>query len=329
MNNVSIVLYIIRMRNLENKKYLNLNKDKGFSLISLLNEYCEDRKLISCDEKLKRAINIEKINIHEVSFHGRLETGSYGYSSNIKDVSSSELIHKKTNGEVEMINLFFQGYVPKDAYKGLLSLERFRGHGCKTVLEDDLNKFLEEKGYKCKLTFHPILPEKVAKQYLIRGQICKMRLVKHSIPEDVADIYKDEYKNGQFGTFEYVFNARKNSKLPIFKNNINKFLNNSIKLSNIIEINGMEYDNIKVEVEIGGKKRTISLGNLSKLSGNIDISNEVEFDIEGHPKYSSILNISTNILDEYIPVIDYQNFEIDGHEIKKEGRINAELVTNG
>jgi hypothetical protein len=326
MNNVSLVLYVARIRSVEDKKYLNLDNIGGKSLIRVFDEYCTERKNISCNDGLKKAINIKTINTTANSFSGQLEMGNYGYSSHIKEISTSEITHKKTKEEAEMIPLFFHGVVPNDAYKALIALEKFRSFGCKTILEDDLNQFFREKDYKVKITLHPILPEKVAKQYLSRGNICRMRLVKHSIPKDIADVYKEEYATGKFGTFEYVINPKKNKYLP-FKKDINKFLNNSIGLKNIIEVEGIDYDNIKVELEIGNKKRTISLNSISKLTGDIDISDEVEFEIDGHPKYNSILSISKDIVKEYVDVIDYKNCKIqEGIEEHGEVKVDAESI---
>ncbi|MBN1042775.1 hypothetical protein DVW07_11975 [Clostridium botulinum] len=326
MNNVSLVLYVIRCRSIEDKKYINLDNISGKTLVEVFNDYCSERKNISRNDGLKKAINIKTININKNSFSGQLETGKYGYSSKIKEVTTSIITHEKTDKEAEMIPLFFNGVVPDNAYKALVALEKFRTFGCKTILENDLNKFLEEKDYKVKIDLHPILPEKVAKQYLSKGNICRMRLVKHSVPKDIADIYKDQYKNGEFGTFEYVINPKKNKYLP-FKSDINKFLNNSIGLKNIIEVQGIDYDNIKVEVEIGNKKRTISLNNISKLTGDIDVSNDIEFEIDGHPKYSSILDISKDIIKEYINVIDYKNYKFEGNlEACGEVQVDAEPI---
>ena len=326
MNNVALVLYVIRIRSLEDSKYINLDNINGKSLIDMVNEYCENRKNISCNTELKKAINIKDFKIVDDTFHGQLETGSYGYSSKIKSITTSEITHSKTIGEADMVPLFFYASIPKDSYKGLIALERFRVFGCKTVLENDLNQFLKDSNYKAKITLHPILPETVAKQYLTKGNICKMRLVKHSVPTDIADVYKDEYRNGEFGTFEYVMNPKKNKYLP-FKKDINKFLNNAIGLKNIIEVHGIDYDNIKVELQIGNKKRTISLNSIDKLSGDIDISDEVEFENDGHPKYKSILSIAQEIVEEYIQIIDYKNYRLkETLNVGRESEINEEPI---
>ncbi|MCB2362257.1 hypothetical protein [Clostridium estertheticum] len=327
MNNIALVLYVIRLRGIEDRKYVNLDNVNGKPFIDVFNEYCLSRENISCNEELEKAINIKSVTIDDDIFHGQLETGNYGYSSEIKSISTSKTTHTKTIGEADMMPLFFYACIPKNAYKGLIAFEKFRTFGCKTVFEDDLNQFFEDNKYKIKVTLHPILPENVAKQYLASGNICRMRLVKHTIPKDIADVYNEQYRNGEFGTFEYVINPKKNKFLP-FKKDISKFLNNSIGLKNIIEIHGMEYDNIKVELLIGRKKRTISLNNLNNLTGDIDISDDVEFEIDGHPKYESILKIAQDIVEEYVEIIDYKKCKLkDNLGVNRKEEVNETPIT--
>ncbi|HBI7032838.1 TPA: hypothetical protein K8N22_000787 [Clostridium perfringens] len=312
MNNVSLVLYVIRVREVENVRggrYYNLDNIEGRTFMEIFKDYCDTRRFISCNKGIQKAASIKRIDIENENFSGLIECGNYGYSSEIKSIETSRTTHLKTNSEVEMIPFFFSGKIPKDSYKGLIALEKFKTFGCKTVLEDDFNKFLHESDLKFRITLHPILPEKVAKQYLQAGNICKIRLVKHSVPKSIEYAYSDKYKLGEFGTFEYVINPRRNKTLS-FKSEINKYLNNQKSIRQVIEVQGLEYDNVKVELEIGSKKRTISLNHIDKLTGDIDISNEIEFDTSGHPRYSSILNIANDIIREYIEVIDYKNYEI-------------------
>ncbi|ELC8348208.1 hypothetical protein AB8J26_001926 [Clostridium perfringens] len=325
MNNISLVLYVIRIREFENEKwgqYYNLDNIEGKTFTEIFEDYCNSRNLISCNKGIQKAVSIKMIEIQNEMFSGLIECGNYGYCSEIKSIKTSETTHLKTNDEVEMIPFFFGGKIPKDSYKGLIALEKFKTFGCKTVLENDLNKFFSESDFKFRITLHPILPEKVAKQYLRRGNICKVRLVKHSVPKSIEDAYSDKYKLGEFGEFEYVIKPKRNKTLS-FKSEIDKYLNNQKSIRQVIEVQGLEYDNVKVEIEIGDKKRTISLNHIDKLTGDIDISEEVEFDTSGHPKYISILNIANDIIREYIEVIDYKNYEM-----KSANRDNCEDTVN-
>lgn len=124
---------------------MNLDNIDGKSLVEIFGEYCMERKSVSCNDGFKKAINIKTLNISQDSFSGQLETGSYGYSSKIKRVTTSEVTNQKTEEEAEMIPLFFHGIVLSDSYKALIALEKFRTFGCKTILEDGINQFLKEK----------------------------------------------------------------------------------------------------------------------------------------------------------------------------------------
>ncbi|MGU8996740.1 hypothetical protein ACV3ZD_03610 [Clostridium perfringens] len=331
MNSVSLVLYIIRVYDFKTKKYMKV-EGENFSLLKTLEGYFNDRKSIACDSDSNKAINTKKIKIDIESgdIYGLLETGNYGFSSSIKKIKTGELTHSKMSDEADMIPLFFNAVIKKDAYKAIISLEKFKTYGCKTILETDINQYLLQKGLTLKIKLHPMLPLDVAKKYLEEGNVCRMRLIKNTLPKDIGDIYKDEVKLGNFGTFEYVLNPKKNKFLP-FKNDIKKYLNNAIGMKNIIEVEGIDYDNIKAEIDINGKKKTINLNNIEKLTGDIDISEDIVFSNDGHPEYKSILKVSKEILDEYIALIDFENYEINESEVgskikSSEGELNGTVA---
>lgn len=332
MNSVALALYIVRVRDKTQKKYLNLNNIEGKTFSNIFLEYCEARKNISQNKELKKVINIKSVGVTDKIIHGEIETGNYGYTSSIKKISTSEVSHEKEIDEADMVPLFFCSFIPEDSYKGIMCLERFRTFGTKTILEEDFNLYLDEINMNARVNFHPMLPQDVAKQYFAKGSISKIRLIKNSIPDDIADKNKEKYKIGEIGSFEYVMNAKRNGALPFIKEPIVKFLNNEIGLKNIFEIDKIEYDNIKVELEIGRKKRTINLKNIDNLVGDIDISDDVRFEKNGHPNYDSIKEIAQDIVLEYGKIIDYKNFKLESNLVinNKEEQYDANklLVTS-
>lgn len=316
MNSVSLVLYIIRVRNCNDYKYYSLDNIEGKSFLQLFNDYCNDRSKIYCHSYVSKAICVNELNIINNEFNGWSEIGDYGYSSKIKSIATGQVTHMKADDEAEMLRMFFSGIIPSGAYKGLIALEKFKTIGFKTILQDDFNAYLQQNQINAKVDLYPILPRKVAEQYLQKGRICKIRMIKHNSPKILDTYYEDNVNENDIGTLEYVIKPKKSS-LSYVTSKLKKYFNNEVKVNQIIEMQHIEYDNMKLEVSIGKKIRTINLNDLSTLTGEINISNEVELDLDGHPNHLSILNIAKDIINEYIETIDYNSYFLE-HKAKQQ-----------
>ena len=64
-------------------------------------------------------------------------------------------------------------------------------------------------------------------------------------------------------------------------------------------INSFDYDNIKIEVDIGGGKRTIDLADLKKVNPSILVSERLDYNNQnGLPTRESILREAARLLEE-------------------------------
>ena len=67
----------------------------------------------------------------------------------------------------------------------------------------------------------------------------------------------------------------------------------------LFEFEEIEYDNLKVIVDIGGRTRTINLHNLENLSIIEAIPDEIKM-ADGHPNLSLLLEHFTTVATEYL-----------------------------
>ncbi len=91
---------------------------------------------------------------------------------------------------------------------------------------------------------------------------------------------------------ELVFKAKRNSFLSIPE----WMRLGQIDRSNIIEINSIEYDNVKLDIDIGGKIQTVDLSDIKKFRMALDVTDNVIIGNDGHPTYNSMTEAAEGIM---------------------------------
>ncbi len=64
----------------------------------------------------------------------------------------------------------------------------------------------------------------------------------------------------------------------------------------MVELDDHDYDNIKVEIDVRGSKRTLDLSDEMKIRAYVDITSEVKVNDDGHPDFASIDAIAQELL---------------------------------
>lgn len=81
------------------------------------------------------------------------------------------------------------------------------------------------------------------------------------------------------------------------------------KIGNITEAIGYNCDNVKVEVELGGRKKTIDLNHPESLKADIDITETIRINNDGHPEFSSIDASAIDLLQLILTDLGAENDE--------------------
>ena len=64
----------------------------------------------------------------------------------------------------------------------------------------------------------------------------------------------------------------------------------------MIELRGYEYDNVKVELDVRGSKKTLDLSDLLKIRAYVDITSDIHVDDDGHPEFNSIDAVARDLM---------------------------------
>ena len=71
----------------------------------------------------------------------------------------------------------------------------------------------------------------------------------------------------------------------------------------MIELQDFDYDNVKVEIELAGSRKTLDLSNIMKLRAYYDITSELVVGPDGHPVFSSIDGIAQDLMGSLLSTI--------------------------
>ena len=226
-----------------------------------------------------------------------LKSGVYGSSSDITDVETKEIKYRKNPNEAEVRPFYLFVVIPKDTptikvQKGMLFFQNVGQFGVKTITTDYMKDFFS-KAFNITLTCRSIAPSLFIEKVLKRENINKIIMIKNHKSTDSSD-------NLGRG---YGLETRMLANLNLDGNfwdgimsKISHFVNGR---HNVFEFESKEYPILKVDVTIGGKKRTINLHNIDNLSIIENIPNEIK-GVDGHPKMNELIKHLKNVADEYL-----------------------------
>ena len=236
-------------------------------------------------------------------FNGIVKTGNYGYESEIYNKNIKAVSYKRQKEDAELLPFYFLIALPIDKDEGIVLLQGFKHFGIKTIFNETLNKFFSTEKPEYKIELNNLIDENLLKLLLDRGFTSKIRYIKFKQPVNLEDAYDtdgdhEEIPNelhaelsiysGSNMAFSKIMRSMKN-QFPYQKSN------EGDSLSKLIEFTDFEYDNVKIEIKINGKNRTIDLSNLDKLRPTIDITDEVLRENSEHPKFNSINQIAIDL----------------------------------
>ena len=154
------------------------------------------------------------------------------------------------------------------------------------------------------MDFNPLIPKNFIEELTRNGRFTKIRFIRYNLPKDIADAYKKErYEETKKieGTSEYTIQPSRNQNFPaMVRDWAIETISDGSKIGNMAEVIGQKYDSVKMEIDVGGRKRTINLNRLESLKTDIDITETVRTNEGGHPEFSSIDAAATELLDSIL-----------------------------
>lgn len=221
---------------------------------------------------------------------GIYHTGQHGFESDIYRTSKKKVTHKRLTDEADMMPFHFAFYMHKSKVRaqrsrGLLLLARFNTLGVRHITIPHLQEYFRNRFPGFALEVSRVVPRVVLESVLREGALKTIRLIRKTLPTDIADVLSDEDRD-RVQDLELVIRSKRRT---YFRDVdwILRTIGGQVNISDVVTIPSFPHDSIKLEVKIDGITRTVDLGNTNKLSSNIELTNTTI--ARGHPTSPSWL----------------------------------------
>ncbi|KYG84886.1 hypothetical protein AWW67_18035 [Roseivirga seohaensis] len=266
------------------------------------------------DERNKRIVQFGKTSTGATVFHrkdairsvsGIIETGKYGKEENVVDINRKKddlPVFRMMKNHALQKPFFFLICISSKKNEGLIFLEREGLFGIKQVFTLVLSKYISKNFPEKSFHFSNFIDDKFVKKFINEGVYNKIRLVRNSLPEDVAEKYGLE----KFNTDDFVLELSIRSKgkrriggsarkriQEIFENNPNGFFTSD----DFKKIGFDDEASIHVNSTYKNSSRTINLSDTLKFRPYYDI--KVNITSTGHSDFKSIEGECIQLLEDF------------------------------
>jgi hypothetical protein len=207
-----------------------------------------------------------------------LGRGEYGVTSQFEERGSGTPRFNRERSDVEILKFRNLLILPKDREVGLFLTERAHNRGVYSLFTGGLYKAFKKRFPEYLIEVSNLSPEAAVSRVLSEGKVKKIRLVRNSVPRDIADRYELSQHEEMLGTLETVISAPRRKSLT--KKTIEKVVSGDTDVSSLLEWQGVSYQDLRVEVRVGRSTRTVSVASGKTPVVTFDIDEEL-LDDEG------------------------------------------------
>lgn len=253
------------------------------TLHDVLNSYYTDnlKKYQPSIHDPKRMFMVSKIFTGtKQSISGIYQTGQFGYESEIYSTGKKKVTHKRMKDEADMVPFYFNKD-PNIAQRerGLLLLGRFNTLGVRHITIPHLQQHFAQRFNNFSLNIERVVPKIVMETLLKHGSLKNIRLIKKNIPKDIADVLSMRDRD-QVHEVELIIRSKRKSRFDDINWALNA-MSNSSQPSQILTIPFFAHDNVKLDIMLEGRKRTLNIGRPGAISSNMEL--DLQPGADGHP----------------------------------------------
>lgn len=310
MASIGLAAYSIRVNRRHETHSLQLDSfTQDRDLLAELIEYLRSRSgRLEIVQESQRAFSVLSLDNRDRSVSGVIQKGEFGSENPLVNVETGETEYIKTLNQADMIPFYYLVVIPNQTDLGILAFQTTGNFGIKGEFELDFREFFRERNPEFDVRMERLVTQEVIEQYLGGGRITKLRLVNLRVPSDPADVYSTGLSEEQVDT-EFVVKANRGLSFDI-RDRLREVINGRRDISQLVEIQDIQYEGVKVEVEIArGKYRTINLGNIDQFRTNFDLPDLDQGD-DGHPVFAEIDRTAREIVSEILRSLNLDNHNV-------------------
>lgn len=307
MPSISLAAYTVRAKKPSTSKYFRVGKlDHNGDLLELVRGFLEQLEaaasLFPDEEERKSLTRVTRLDLKERILAGVLETGDYGYQTELVDVEEQQPPYRRERNQAELFPFAFMFYLPKTTFQGLMIVQRFENLGIRSVLAAHLDSYLEGHWrHPLSVEFNPLVPDKLIDKWTRANRAKKIRLVSFKIPKHIETAFQLKGRREVYS--ELVITAKRKGKkggsFPLSAP-LKRLLKGDPKSEGFVELQQRyPHDLVKIEVvDLRGKTRTVTASKPHNMAAYVDITEQVTIDrTTGHPTWKTLHGEMLALLD--------------------------------
>lgn len=298
-SSIQLSPYALQMKDRDTGEFVAVDSFLGHDLLDTFAEYLDARTTEAReDEERQQLLRCSRYGRADRIVSGVIDAGEYGFEAELYSVTKRATAYHRLPTDAELIPFYFLLSVPAGEARAILILERFRQFGIRSTLWSDFLAYMENFRDDLVFQLEPLIPAGVVDAIRSSEEIKSVRFIKFSLPSDITDdLDPDRQLAEDDGVLELAVKAKRGSHLPMVDRFLS-WLRGNQPLGEVIQIQGVEFDQVKLEVDVAGRTRTVDIGDFGRVRGQVDITDEIELDASGHPTFDSIDSVARGFLDD-------------------------------
>ncbi|MBF0383474.1 MAG: hypothetical protein HQL69_20840 [Magnetococcales bacterium] len=294
---VSLSAYVIRVKQKRSNNSLLLGQFDGVRNVrAIIKRYFEgiQRNRFVVDEVASKAVSVENIQEEGTLLRGVLRSSLYGYASNIIDINSGDISYSKKRRDADMIPFYWDFCLPERSNKGIMLVQSFGNMGIREQIRSHIETTFAAQFPEHILDIRPLVPENAVRKFFEDGEVHKLAFIRHTISSDYANQFLPGAGERE-GEMELAFKP-KDKYIFSHLEGLIRYFRGDCEIDEVFEFEGFEYDNIKAQIQVNGKIRTVSLSDPRKIASRFDVDRDLEKGLDGFPTFNSLKTVSRGII---------------------------------
>jgi hypothetical protein len=305
--------YSFRIKKKNKKEYVDIQS--SLNNISFTNFFKKFASLfetdMEVDEIFKRTFQFQPNSLtfskNDRFISGTIQAGEFGFGRNITNTITRKIKSKLLKTDSVTNPFYFFLYFPKDSVVGYLCLERIGAQGIMTIFSDYFRKFFKDNTDDFILEFSPIVNKELLLKLIADSTISEITLRRYDLPTGMSSKFKiGEVQPEKPMTAEFTLRSPGGFS-NLLKTKVNSYIDNPqtifFDFPALIETGFDENTETSIKFNNGKSDRTIILNHLERFKSNFLINNNVIFDEDGFPTFTSIEKIAKEIFSENFVLI--------------------------
>lgn len=180
---------------------------------------------------------------------------------------------------------------------GIVILQTIGNYGIKVALNRKLNDMIKLLDSDLRFEMGIVVPRLVLNRFFDHGVLKALRFIQYEIPEDEAERLGLNHNTNEAS--KEIIIRKPVGFLRNKARELNDWRNGAITYGDVVQIDGFDYDELKMDFKLGKTTKTISLNNIDNLQMTEDVTEDVTLE-GGHPTFDTLKEVMRDTGKDYL-----------------------------